>query len=880
MSSCLQYRYFISHLVGFPYLLCFSSARILWYVQCLISSFSARLYHLSYLHQEAYLSTRCIFVAMAQNTFRKTPPPSDTGSNAPRQSEDASTEPRRWFYEDPRWVLIFGLFLLFGSIFLFFSFVSYLFTWKADQSIVDSLLETPLRAAGVETENWLGLFGALAAHLLMFKGFGIASMLFVPLLFLQGVKICFKRSLYPVRKLLLISMFFLFWLSTTFGYLVSVSGLEGSMGFMSGAVGYELAEMTKEFLGLGTILILVFMLMIFLILNLNITTLGSKSTGHTVITPVHVPPVEDIPEDQELPEEDSREEEVPDNMEFELRHVGSKPTKSPNIELEIENLPPPAPTTPLEVPTVLQPESAPEKAPPSADAKSAETVASMEPYDPTLDLSNYQYPGVNLLSDAWDNRVQEINREELEENKEKIIRTLSDFNIGITSIKATVGPTVTLYEIVPDAGIKITRIASLSDDIALRLSALGVRIIAPMPGKGTVGIEVPNKNKVVVSAKEAIQDDKFKYSKMELPIVFGKTISNEVFVTDLTKMPHLLIAGATGMGKSVGINMLLTSLLYKKHPSQLKIVMVDPKKVELSIYNKIERHFLAKLPDSEDAILVDTKKVVHTLNSLCSEMDTRYSLLRDAGCRNITEYNPKFIARKLNPNEGHRFLPYIVVVIDELADLMMTAGKEVEMPIARLAQLARAVGIHLVLATQRPEVKVITGLIKANFPARLSFRVTTKIDSKIVLDEGGADQLIGKGDMLLKFNSETIRLQCAFVDTPEVERLVDFIGDQQGYPTAYMLPEYYDENADHTEKDIDLSKRDPKFEEAARLVITHQQGSTSLIQRKLCLGYARSGRIMDQLEAAGVVGPPNGSKVREVLLHTQEQVTELMSTMV
>ena len=500
-----------------------------------------------------------------------------------------------------------------------------------------------------------------------------------------------------------------------------------------------------------------------------------------------------------------------------------------------------------------------------------------ENYDPTLDLPRYQYPTVDLLTEYPVKDVK-VSKEELESNKDNILSTLINFKIAISSIKATIGPTVTLYEIVPEAGVKISKIKNLEDDIALSLSALGIRIIAPIPGKGTIGIEVPNKNREMVSAKSVITTEKFLKSDYELPIVLGKTISNEVFVTDLSKMPHLLMAGATGQGKSVGLNIILASLIYKKHPSQLKFVLVDPKKVELTLFNKIEKHFLAKLPETDEAIITDTTKVVNTLNSLCIEMDARYDLLKDAGCRNLKEYNKKFINRRLNPKKGHKYLPYIVLVIDELADLMMTAGKEVEMPIARLAQLARAIGIHLIVATQRPSVNVITGIIKANFPARLSFRVTSKIDSRTILDTGGAEQLVGMGDMLLSLGSDMIRLQCAFLDTPEVENICDFIGEQQGYSSAYMLPEYLGEE-NSSSGAIDLSDKDVMFDDAARLVVSHQQGSTSLIQRKMKLGYNRAGRIIDQLEATGIVGPFEGSKAREVLISDEysleQKLTEL-----
>ncbi|MBF2091051.1 DNA translocase FtsK, partial [Flavobacterium psychrophilum] len=489
-------------------------------------------------------------------------------------------------------------------------------------------------------------------------------------------------------------------------------------------------------------------------------------------------------------------------------------------------------------------------------------VADFGEFDPTLDLSNFKFPGIDLLKDYSSGGIT-INQGELEENKNKIVETLRNYKIEIAQIKATVGPSVTLYEIVPEAGIRISKIKSLEDDIALSLSALGIRIIAPIPGKGTIGIEVPNKNPSMVSMKSVIGSAKFQDAEMELPIALGKTISNETFVVDLAKMPHLLMAGATGQGKSVGLNAVLTSLLYKKHPAEVKFVLVDPKKVELTLFNKIERHYLAKLPDTDEAIITDNAKVVATLNSLCVEMDNRYSLLKDAMVRNIKEYNEKFKQRKLNPEAGHRFLPYIVLVVDEFADLIMTAGKEVELPIARLAQLARAIGIHLIIATQRPSVNVITGMIKANFPARIAFRVTSKIDSRTILDSGGADQLIGRGDMLFSNGNDLVRVQCAFVDTPEVEKITEFIGSQKAYATAYLLPEFVGEDGG-IQLDIDISERDSLFRDAAEVIVTAQQGSASLIQRKLKLGYNRAGRLIDQLEAAGIVGPFEGSKARGV----------------
>ncbi|MDX2195639.1 MAG: DNA translocase FtsK 4TM domain-containing protein [Cytophagales bacterium] len=816
---------------------------------------------------------------MAKNVFRKHTENTSTQTSAEDVQDDPSDKKVKKnifdFFKDPRLHLIFGLFFIFSSVFITFSLISYLFTGNADQSVVEALFTTSATESGRETENWLGLVGAIVSHYLIFKGFGIASLFFMPLLFVYGVKIVFQKEIYPARKLLNHTLFLATWVSMVFGYLTFLTAQEQAIGFLGGGIGYELSILVDNYLGIGTFLMLGFAFIVYLIFSLDITTLATKKTkikpeeeDKKTLFDIHGDDTDDSTDEQS--EQLIVDNNIPKNVEeWSILPKPANITSPDNLELTIENE--------NRINERPSPFSEPEPSKPELEKSFESVTADLEPYDPKLDLSGYKYPEISLLKDYGEQKNYVVTKDELEENKNNIVKTLSDFSIGITSIKATIGPTVTLYEIVPDAGIKISKIANLSDDIALRLSALGVRIIAPMPGKGTIGIEVPNKNKQMVSAREALMDERFTNNKMELPIVFGKTISNDVFIEDLAKMPHLLMAGATGMGKSVGINMLLTSLLFKKHPSELKIVMVDPKKVELSLYNKIERHFLAKLPDSEEAILTDTKKVIHTLNSLCIEMDTRYSLLKDAGCRNLKEYNPKFVSRRLNPEEGHRFLPYIVVVIDELADLMITAGKEIETPIARLAQLARAVGIHLVLATQRPSVAVITGLIKANFPARLSFRVTSKIDSKIILDEGGADQLIGKGDMLLKLNADTIRLQCAFVDTPEVEALADFIGHQRGYSTAYQLPEFFDENADPTVKDVDLANRDPKFEEAAKLVVAFQQGSTSLIQRKLSLGFARSGRIMDQLEAAGVVGPPNGSKVREVMVRDENSLNDLLA---
>ena len=769
------------------------------------------------------------------------------------------------FFKDPRFHLALGFFLLIVSLFLVTAFISYLFTGKADQSVVEGLGESAMLESGKETDNWLGLYGAVASHFVIFRWFGISAFFIPPLLFLLGFRLVFKREFVSFFSAFTFSLFAGLWLSLLMGYLThSISGAT-EVSFLSGGLGYELAYLADGLLGWGTFLFLVLTLFIFIIYFFNVTAINAfqardpKPMGNDAIVPV----------EQEAPPAylDDR-----DNwpVEPEPLLVVKQPEAVlpiPDISLEVE-------TKKEEVKepifTIEEPKS-------DTDLLADTLVETKGFYDPTLDLSSYKFPPIELLNEYEVGKVQ-VTQEELNQNKDKILATLTNFKIGIQSIKATIGPTVTLYEIVPEAGIKISRIKNLEDDIALSLAALGIRIIAPIPGKGTIGIEVPNKNREMVSIRSVLATERFQKTDKDLPIAIGKTISNELLVIDLAKMPHLLVAGATGQGKSVGLNVILTSLLYKLHPSQLKFVLVDPKKVEMSLFSKIERHYLAKLPNSEEAIITDTKKVVHTLNSLCIEMENRYEIMKDAGARNIKEYNAKFVSRKLNPKEGHRFLPYIVLVIDELADLMMTAGKEVETPIARLAQLARAIGIHLVVATQRPSVNVITGVIKANFPARLSFRVTSKVDSRTILDTGGADQLVGMGDMLFSSGSDVIRLQSPFVDTPEIEKVCDFIGSQRGYDSAYMLPEFEGED-EVGASDIDLSDRDALFEEAARLIVMHQQGSTSLIQRKLKLGYNRAGRLIDQLEAAGIVGPFEGSKAREVLVKDEMSLEQLLKTL-
>jgi DNA segregation ATPase FtsK/SpoIIIE, S-DNA-T family len=830
-----------------------------------------------------------------KNTTRSKPEKGKESANTSSEDHLAEESPKRSFLKfeflhDRRLHVSVGFFLISFSCFLFVSLLSYIFTGKADQSVIDAIWNPELREVGLESENWLGLFGAILSHYFIFKGVGISAFFFVPIFFLVGYKIVFRRTPVPFWPIFAFSTFFTIWLSVLMGYLALMVEEENPVSFLGGVIGYELALTFQSIAGYGTFLFLGLGLLIFAVYFFNITEFGkteSAENRNTRKQKITLSPIEDTEKeesfetalDEEDPEDIIDQHDPLQNWVVKTPSIDKKKEKTPSLdlELEIENIPE---TTPAPDPSLLAATMddhikvvvEDKFIVPDSDLVTTDEI---ENYDPTLDLASYQYPNLELLNEVHASRVQ-VTKEELEANKDKIVETLGNYGISISSIKATIGPTITLYEIVPDAGVRISKIKSLEDDIALSLAALGIRIIAPIPGKGTIGIEVPNKNREMVQVKSVFNSDKFLKSDMDLPILFGKTISNELFMVDLAKMPHLLMAGATGTGKSVGLNMLLASLLYKKHPSQLKLVLVDPKKVELSLFSKVEKHFLAKLPDTEEAIITDTKKVVNTLNSLCIEMDSRYDLLKEAGCRNLKEYNAKFIERRLNPNKGHKYLAYIVVVIDELADLMMTAGKEVETPIARIAQLARAVGIHMVLATQRPSVNVITGIIKANFPARVSFKVSQKIDSRTILDEGGADQLIGQGDMLIKVNSDITRLQCAFIDTPEVERLCDFIGKQRGYPTAYQLPEYYGEDEERRPGDFDINDLDPLLADAARLIVTHQMGSTSLIQRKMSLGYNRAGRIMDQLEAIGVVGPNLGSKAREVSILDEMSLSAML----
>lgn len=843
--------------------------------------------------------------------------------NTPTKPTESSDKGK--FLSKPR--VFFGLTFILFSVVLTFSFISYLMNWKADQSQAGTMLDKSIKSS-----NLFGKLGDWLGNIFIFESIGVASFIIAFLFLVFGTVILKKRTFKP-WKTVGHSLFFICWLPILFGAVTK------GQGVLSGVYGYQIMDSLNAIIGtVGLWLVLVSSIALYFILEFNLRPSSIKSKLNDInestigkVKSMMPSSDENFEADEELEahKEDTVEKvkvtevvqkpaakakapepvsipkgfpEVPvsadldpivtpNNTSFE-EEIKTDFSSSINLPVDTKpKMPTPTPEQAFDFkPSVpASPAAAPvedikfnvEVAPvidilDDADVKSRELVDKHGLYDHKLDLAKFQMPPVELLKDYGNEEIS-INKEELEENKNKIVGLLKNFNVGIAEIKATIGPTVTLYEIVPEAGIRVAAIKKLQDDIALNLSALGIRIIAPMPGKGTIGIEVPRKNPTMVSMRSVIASQKFQNTDMDLPVVFGKTISNEIFMADLSKMPHLLMAGATGQGKSVGINAILTSLLYKKHPSELKFVMVDPKKVELSLYSKIERHYLAKLPDAEEAIITDTNKVINTLNSLCIEMDTRYDLLKNAFCKNLKEYNKKFTERKLNPENGHRYLPYIVLVVDEFADLIMTAGKEVELPIARLAQLARAVGIHLIVATQRPSVNVITGMIKANFPARAAFRVISSVDSRTILDSPGADQLIGKGDMLYFNGNEILRLQCAFVDTPEVERLAEFIGEQKGYASAFILPEYVSEDSTSTVGAFDPNEKDALFEEAARIIVSTQQGSTSMLQRQLKLGYNRAGRIMDQLEASGIVGGFNGAKAREVLisdLHSLEQFLE------
>ena len=745
--------------------------------------------------------------------------------------------------------LFIGSTLAILSVFLFVSFVSYFFTGEIDQSNLYSFSDK-----NITNSNSLGKIGAIISDFFIYKGFGISSIIISFLIFLSSLHVLLEIKKRKLIKNWLWGFYLIFLFSIFFG-LVDYGDI------YSGIIGYEIVSFLDVYINsIGVIFLLVFMSLLYLTFRLKLGLDDIKRSVNFIKSfrlfktkSVEASEVENV----------QFNENVVDDNSVQIEEESENETETETEENNTEKIIPVKESTTnndkvdIEVKEIVEEKS-------EADNLADKLVDNFGQFDPKLELGKFQFPKLNLLK-QYDSEKITIDKDELEENKNRIVDTLANYNISISNIKATIGPTVTLYEIIPDAGVRISKIKNLEDDIALSLAALGIRIIAPIPGKGTIGIEVPNKKPTIVSMHSVISAEKFQKSEMELPVAIGKTISNETLVFDLARMPHLLMAGATGQGKSVGLNAVLTSLLYKKHPAEVKFVLVDPKKVELTLYNKIERHYLAKLPDSEEAIITDNKKVINTLNSLCIEMDNRYELLKNAACRNIVEYNKKFKARKLNPNDGHQFLPYIVLVVDEFADLIMTAGKEVETPIARLAQLARAIGIHLIIATQRPSVNVITGVIKANFPARIAFRVTSKIDSRTILDGSGADQLIGRGDMLYTQGNELIRIQCAFVDTPEIEQLTDYIGSQKAYATAHQLPEYVGEEGG-TQLDNNIEDRDKLFREAAEVLVVAQQGSASLLQRKLKLGYNRAGRLIDQLEAAGIVGPFEGSKARQVLI--------------
>lgn len=805
-------------------------------------------------------------------------------------------------FKNERTQKIIGLFILIFTLILFISFVSFFFSWKTDQDFLASHDYERFKEHNGEVSNAMGLMGAKLGYIFIHKGFGIAAFLLLPVIALFGVRLLFNYQRFSLLRLSIHSVLIIIWFSLFFGWLLGrvfevAPMMGGSFGFFGAQ---KLANMLGSF---GAFLFLLFYAVVYSIVFFNLNPFDKiklpkkKDNIQPWVEESANSEVETKTEEKE--EIDVHQKEIDDYINSNNFDEFDKPISiQPDIKSTIKEI--------KKEPIIEEPVIVPEIVPEQIELKPVITLSDdfviedntlenedivtenqgddfkhhydlSTAFDPKLELRDYRFPTLDLLND-YGNTKQEIDVAAIEESKNMIIETLKNYNIGISKIKASVGPTVTLYEIVPAAGVKISKIKNLEDDIALSLAALGIRIIAPIPGKGTIGIEVPNKTPEMVPMKSVLASKKFQDCDFQLPVALGKTISNEIFVADLAKMPHLLMAGATGQGKSVGLNAILVSLLYKKHPAFIKFVLVDPKKVELTLFNKIERHFLAKLPGDGDAIITENSKVINTLNSLCVEMDNRYKLLQEAMVRNIVEYNEKFVSRKLNPEKGHRFLPYIVVVIDEVADLIMTAGKEIETPIARLAQLARAIGIHLILATQRPSVNVITGMIKANFPARIAFRVTSKIDSRTILDGNGADQLIGKGDMLFSGGSELIRLQCPFVDTPEVERICDFIGEQRAYPFAYILPEVQEENTGER-GDFDSGQKDELFEDAARLVVLNQVGSTSLIQRKLKIGYNRAGRLMDQLEDAGVVGPNLGSKAREVRIPDEHALDEFLDTL-
>lgn len=846
---------------------------------------------------------------------------------APKAESDSKAAKLNTLAKDERLKILLGLFTLSFSVYMLFAFVSYLFTWKADQSQLDLPFYTFFKDGTITVENWSGKLGAMMAYQFMHDWFGLASFSFVFIFGLLGIRFLNYRLL-PLRQSVKYSLIITIWFSLALGYIFHKSAF-----LPGGAHGFFISTWLNALIGkIGTGILLFLTLFGILAYTFDgfvgkvkkyIKTLfeakvidsslknEEEFVGNESLQPewkstkwvhseLHNEPTNEVQEkvvadpmevdsDPFSIEYSTEISEVPENSNaadiigegsnsfngFEnIEDINVKVVDSEDSVIEeLTDDKPEGEQNFTDKEVVLSVVNA------ATDDELMDEISGkpLGDYDPTLDLSNYRLPPIELLVEHNAGNVS-VSEDELHSNKNRIVETLANYKIQIDKIKAIVGPTITLYEIVPAPGVRISKIKNLEDDIALSLAALGIRIIAPIPGRGTIGIEVPNLKPEVVAMRTIIASKKFQESTFELPIALGKTISNETFVVDLTKMPHLLVAGATGQGKSVGLNAILTSLLYKKHPSQLKLVLVDPKKVELTLYAKLEKHFLATLPNTDEAIITDTMKVVNTLNSLCVEMDSRYDLLKAAHVRNIKEYNTKFIARQLNPEKGHHFLPYIVLVIDEFADLIMTAGKEVELPIARLAQLARAIGIHLIIATQRPTTNIITGLIKANFPARIAFRVTSMMDSRTILDSPGANQLIGRGDMLISQGSDMVRLQCAFIDTPEIEAIVNYITDQQAYPTPYYLPEYSSDDASEL-GDIDLSKRDPLFDDAARIIVNNQQGSTSLIQRKFSIGYNRAGRIIDQLEAAGIVGPFEGSKARQVLIMDEVSLEHILESL-
>ena len=834
-------------------------------------------------------------MARKSNSFKKNTLKGKKNAGSDLEGNELSWDVIQGSVKSQRLKKTLGFFFLLFSVFLALSFISYLFTWQYDDAMLDGKLfnwalftDTSLSAS-----NLMGRLGAITAHWFIKQWFGIASLLFILVLFISGFRLLFDISILPMKRTFAHALFFLVWVSVFMGFVIA----PGDWLILAGVFGFESTLWLNGLIGkIGTALLLFFSMGSFLIIvfNPNLKAAFDYLSGMFARQPKKEPEDDDwLNQDQAI----AKEADIAASLEIFSKNVPidddasaqDQPARPGHDDLVSakQDEPPgdrhdivsdPRQEHELEIEIAVGKISGSNyqsiDEPFGSAGNDLPDLSHLGEYDPTLDLPRYRLPGTELLDEKGSSTIQ-INKQELEANKNRIIDTLNNYSIQIDRIKATVGPTVTLYEIIPAPGVRISKIKNLENDIALSLSALGIRIIAPIPGKGTIGIEVPNGSPEIVSMRSILESERFQNSSFELPVGLGKTIANETFIADLTKMPHLLMAGATGQGKSVGLNAVLASILFKKHPALVKFVLVDPKKVELTLFSKIERHYLAKLPDAEEAIVTETRQVIRTLNSLCVEMDNRYDLLKDAQARNIKEYNTKFVARKLNPNHGHRFLPYIILFIDEFADLIMTSGKEVELPIARLAQLARAVGLHLIIATQRPSVNIITGTIKANFPARIAFRVTSKIDSRTILDSGGAEQLIGRGDMLLSTGSDLLRLQCAFIDTPEIERITDFIGSQRAYSDAYHLPEYFDEESSSPEA-IDPSERDDLFEEAARVIVATQQGSTSLLQRKLKLGYNRAGRIIDQLEAAGIVGPFEGSKAREVKVKDEVTLEQIL----